>query len=117
MKKKYRAYSIFDSKLGEWECAMLVFAGSGREAKRLAYRTGIGYFIDHYTDMAFRWIRNSHNVFPLGNQEKIKNEIPHVVADPVSCESCEHWGAGLDKNGKCSSCGEDAGEKLVRLLA
>jgi len=109
-----KAYSGFSRIDGPIEGAVLVFANSAKEARKLAY--GHCLNVDEWTDQAVKWIKDDDTIFGLANQQKLNDSIPHVVDCPIDCESCEEWGWGITADNKCCGCGEYPGDDLVRAL-
>jgi hypothetical protein len=102
---------------GPSEGAMLVLARNLKEAKKLAWPVFNDWSYDaEYTDLYVRRLRNNH-VLALADKEKLLANAEHVVECPIICDSCEFWGNGVDENGNCLSCGEYAGDLLVKLYA
>ena len=108
-----RAYMAYSRDLGSEEAAFLVFADSARAAKKLVWPEARYTLVEDWTDLAVRWIKRSADVFPLADQQKLSSGIPHVVDEPLVCENCELWGAGINKDGKCNLCGQPAGQALM----
>jgi hypothetical protein len=53
------------------------------------------------------------HLYKEADQEKLEQNIPHVIEDPAACKTCEMWGSPIDENGFCSQCGgwsRDEGE-------
>lgn len=105
----------FSRQEGSEAGAILVIANNAREAKKLAWRSGECLNVDEWIDLAVRLIRGE-GIMALADQEKLRRDIQHVVAEPLGCEACGLWGAGVRSNGECCYCGEPAGEALVCLL-
>ena len=113
MLKPYMAYSRSS---GAIEGAFLVLAPNIRDAKKLAWSV-CSDLVDEFTDLAVRLIRNSTNVLPLADQDKLKANQPHVVDNPVSCFTCGVWGEGLNDDNTCPYCGEYPGQLLIAVFA
>ncbi len=109
-----KPYVAFSRAAGKQEGAILIIAHTSNEAKRLAWKSGEVWNADGWTDLAIRLIRD-HTSMALADQEKIQRCIPHIVSEPVACESCDLWGVGLDRDDMCSWCGKPPGEKLLNL--
>jgi len=110
-----KAYIGYSREGGSVEGAVLVFAHTVKEAKKIGWGTLAELFTDEYTDMAMDLIREKIDYLSEKNNqkwsiEKIKQDIPHVVNDPVCCKSCETWGYNLDEEGYCEDCAEEAKE-------
>ena len=105
-------YAAFSRNEGIEEGAILVVANTAKEAKKIAWQSGLCFNVDEYFDLSIRWLRNKENYEPL-----VKNtNVSHIVADPIYCKSCKIWGQGLDKFGNCGYCGEYPGDELVNLF-
>jgi hypothetical protein len=86
--------------------AILVMAHSWKEAKRLSYSWVMGELCVLYTEVTVQWIKNPENsILRSVNKEKYKNNIPHLVNNPISCKECFMWGLELDEDELCCNCG------------
>lgn len=112
MLKPFMAYNRHE---GPSEGASLVLAPNARAAKPLAWRYS-GEWYDDYTDLAVRLIRDGSDVLPLADQSKLAAGEPHVIDDPLSCQCCGQWGAGLTVDDLCGWCNCPPGDALVRKL-
>lgn len=112
---KLKFYTAYSRNLGEIHGAALVVAHSAKEAKRLAWKY-TAFFYDEYIDVGIKWIRGD-NAPPLADQTKLAAGQPHVVDDPIGCETCHIWGAGLTSDNRCGWCGEDPGDRLIKRLS
>ena len=112
-----RAYSVFSRNLGPHEAAVLVFANSAKEARKLAWPKVQYDIVTEWTDLGVKWMRNEKSVWPLGDQDLLASNTPHVVLGPICCESCGLWGCGIDNSGMCGCCGEQVGELLKARFA
>lgn len=82
--------------------AVLVFAHTSREARRLAADEVQSWTRCDYIDVRVRWLRS--DCAHLREQDG-----PHVVDNPPSCRDCERWYTEpLDENGRCQACAENA---------
>lgn len=91
-----RAYMAHDGE--PHDCAILVFARTAREAKRLCYSTLVSFTDCEYTDIRVEWIRNDEHVQTLKREDK-----PHVIDDPDVCDQCMLWG-NAPVEGGCEGC-------------
>lgn len=97
--RKLKAY-MFHSGFPE-EGAVLTFAYSHKEAKKLSFRE---INLDEWLELRGRLIKDDF-IFELGNKEKIIKGIPHCIDCPESCKMCELWGVSrLNKKGYCENC-------------
>ena len=103
-----RAYSAFSSDAGAREGAVLVFASTAREARRMAWGRCLN--VDEWIDQAVRWIRGA-DIMLLAEEDG-----KHVVEQPLCCESCGLWNAGLDDDDLCGECGQFPGAVLIGRL-
>jgi len=99
-------YMGFSREIGPEEGAVLIFAHTAREAKKIGWYALSDFFTMEFTDVAVRRITDSHDwLWNEANQDKLKNEIPHVNDNPHSCKRCEMWGhAEILENGFCEDC-------------
>jgi len=110
MKKKnggmMKAYMGYSRELGVHEGAVLIFAHSVKEAKRVGWGVMSGMIADEYTDMAVRLIKDDYMFRQTyqWSKNKLEHDEPHVVDSPPSCKGCELWGFDLNDDGYCSDC-------------
>ena len=100
--KPYMAYS---REMGAQECAILIFAPTAKEAKKLGWLAR-DFLTDEFTDLAVKFLKDEPWIFKDANQEKLHLRTPHVIENPSCCKSCEHWGLKLNENGLCEDCQE-----------
>ena len=108
-----KPYMAFSRSAGSEEGAILVVANTAKEAKTLAWGRCLN--VEGWTDQGVRLIRDNSTLL-LADQQKVRHNIPHVIDDPLSCEMCGLWGAGLTEDNKCGYCGEHPGDILIHLL-
>lgn len=83
------------------EGAVLVFAETYREAKKLGWEGTRGWIADEYTDVRVRRLRD-HEAYLL----TLWDGVHPIVDDPPTCPVCENWGAPLNADGNgCEYCG------------
>jgi len=100
-----KMYSGFSAFCGNEEGAVLIFANTAKEARKMAYPALLGLgIVEEWLDVAVRWIRNGDYLLDYADQEKLANKEPHVIEDPPVCKTCELWGGELFDNGTCSLC-------------
>jgi hypothetical protein len=112
-----KAYMVFSRFAGSEEGAALVFAHNSREAKKVGWN-GIGSDLanNDFTDLAVRLIRNGDWLFAEGDQDKLNQDIPHIIESPKCCNNCQMWGESpLDKGGMCQGCRENYEFSLAHL--
>lgn len=83
--------------------AVLIFAHTVREARIVGFTE---LLTDEYIDFAANLIPHE-NTWLLENadQDKLKNNIPHVIDNPKTCNDCELWGhSKILDNGSCEEC-------------
>lgn len=110
-----KAYIGFDRHVGPEEGAVLIFANTAREAKKISFGS-IVWGSDEWTDYAVRWLKNDPDVFLLGDQEKLAINQPHVIDDPLGCNHCGFWNAGITEDDLCCNCMAYPGDELIELL-
>lgn len=93
--------------------AVLIFANTLREAKRMFTREWHGSMFDEYTEARVSWLRGKDWLFKEANKSKLSCNIPHIVDSPKVCKACECWGKSeLDAEGYCTECAEDRREAV-----
>lgn len=97
-------YMIYSRSLGSAQGAFLVFAHTGREARKVGWP--YAEMTDQYIDLAVMRIRGSTWLFDQANKEKLNRDEAHVIDDPKSCSSCFFWDAPIGDDGLCSDCRE-----------
>lgn len=91
--------------MGAYEGAVLIFSHTAREAKKIAWPAICTFFAMEFTDVGVQRLRDSDYLYSEANQDKLKNDIPHVIDNPHSCRRCELWGhAEILENGLCEDC-------------
>ena len=94
------------------ECAILIFAFTAKDAKRLLVRHWPGD-VDSYLDFQVRWLKGNTDVFKnLSLAQELRNE-PIVVDSPTGCPSCDKWGIPLMEDGRCKDCWDEDWELKV----
>lgn len=105
MAEALNPYMAHDGEPGEG--AVLVFAPTAREARRLAWPVLTGFTDAGWIDVRAERLRD-HRDYLMGLAEK--NE-PHVLDNPPCCPVCERWGAPILASGKgCGNCYGDEAE-------
>lgn len=99
-------YMGFSRLVGPEEGAVLIFAHTAREAKKVGWPALCYFFTTEFTDAAIWRIPDSHDwLWNEANQDKLNNDIPHVIDEPHCCKRCEMWGhAEILENGFCEDC-------------
>jgi len=99
-----KAYMGYSRVAGSREGAVLIFANTAKEARKLAWWSVVGSDIaENYLDVAVRWLKNEPWLF----KEMPIRDSPCVVEDPKICTECELWGNGeVGEDGVCSGCKE-----------
>ena len=105
---KLKPYMGFSGFMGKQEGACLIFAFTARKARKYAWFILRDWMlVDEWIDVRATLMRNKDFIYATGNQEKLKNNIPHVIDSPKTCNSCELWGNELDEeSGLCEDCWE-----------
>ena len=94
------------------EGALLVFANTAREAKKIGYQA-VRCWNDEAEFINIRvkkLTREIEYLYSLADQISLEENIPHVNDTPPCCIDCETWGDPLDKNGRCADCAQDKEE-------
>ena len=111
MKHNLKPYMGYSHAGGSREGAVLIFAHNIKEAKKIGWPILHGMFLDEFTDMAVRFIKNGGYLFdqmPKWSQLKLYNGTPHVVDAPPSCKNCNLWGMGeFNEGGYCPDCADE----------
>ena len=102
--KDLKPYMVCSRTAGAAEGAILVFAHTVKEARKIGWKTGWlkdlcdGEWIDlqAYKINSEPWI-----------MKQAKSEEPHSIEIPETCHDCLMWGFELDEKGLCESCSED----------
>jgi len=99
-------YMGYSRTVGPEEGAVLIFAHTAREAKKVGWYAVCLFFTMEFTDMAVRRITDSHGwLWSEANKEKLSKDIPHVNDNPHTCKRCEMWGhAEILDSGLCEDC-------------
>ena len=105
------AYMGYSRNMGPSEGAVLIFAHTAREAKRVGMRSVLSDITGgDFLDMAIRRIREP-GVERHGDAEKLARDEPHMNDSPNGCCDCECWfAAPYDAAGRCESCAELAAD-------
>lgn len=105
------AYMGFDSAAGSHEGAILIFAKTAKEARKIGWHEMKMLHDTSWVDMAVRRQRkNLTYLYGDGDFIKLKDDVPHVVVDMRVCPSCELWGEDggePDENGQCGYCRDE----------
>jgi hypothetical protein len=102
MLKPYMGYSIG---AGSENGAVLVFAHTQKEARKLTFESFKNIFIDEveWLDIGANLLDAEH-LFKQANQELLVSDIPHVIDEPECCVECFFWGKELNENKVCENC-------------
>ncbi len=102
-----KAYMAYSYTAGSSEGAVLIFANTIREAKKLAWDTYISEYCDgEWTDLRVSIIKNQPWLF-----KEMTKETPHVIESPKSCDHCTYWGnSEIGEDGLCDDCREEIKE-------
>jgi hypothetical protein len=104
-------YMAFSRNAGPEEGAVLVFAHSVKEARKVGWNALSGDLTDEYIDFAIRRIRKSPWLFNEANDLKLANDEAHVIDNPKSCGHCGLWGIEpIGNDGFCDPCREELEE-------
>lgn len=98
-----RAYIGYDGPGGTGEGAVLIFANTAKEARRLGFGEINGWFDTEWIDMRVNWLKNLPN-----HLKKLDTGDVRVIDSPPSCPNCMLWGYVLVQDGKyCEYCFKD----------
>ena len=98
-----KPYMYFSRHEGQQEAAVLIFAHTAKEAKKVAWKEIGDLFVYDYTDIGIRLLRNSDYLFDNADPKLVASDTPHAIDSPKGCEQCELWGDEL-VDGRCQSC-------------
>ena len=88
------------------EAAILVFAHTAREAKRVGFPCIRSWNADvEWVDIQASKLVGDY-LFKDANQAKLAADIPHCNDTPTSCKECGNWGMPLNIDGYCEGCAE-----------
>lgn len=94
--KMYMGYS---GCAGSEEGAVLVFANTAKEARKLTYKNGL--VVEEFIDSRARLLKEDS--FLRAQQ---KHDYPHVIESPIICKYCAQWGKEMHDNEQCEDCFE-----------
>lgn len=100
------AYMVYDRQVGPREAAVLAFAHSVKEARKVSWPVA-GDWCEDWISLAARRLDHEPWLFDQADKEKLAAEIPHVIESPTPCKCCETWGHDLDDRGLCEDCAEE----------
>lgn len=105
---KLKPYMGYSRSGGSAAGAVLIFAHTAREAKKLAFPELKGWCDgQEWIDVAVRKLKKEY-LYAEADLEKLKNNIPHVIYSPtITCKQCECWGLELNGDGICTNCIEE----------
>lgn len=106
--KKLRAYMGYSNVSGPSEGAILIFAYTAKDAKKIGWNSPtfiVDYCDNDYTDFRINWLKNEPWLF-----DQMKKNEPHVIECPRTCKSCGLW--GYEMNGDyCLDCYDEIREE------
>ena len=112
MLKTYMGYS---RATGAEEGAILIFAHSVKEARKVGWNTLGSTLTDEYIDFAATLLRNTPWLRDEAYGLKLANDQAHVIDNPKSCKECETWGMyPIGEDGLCEECRDDQLELGLR---
>lgn len=94
------------------EGALLVFAHTAREARKLAWQKShwLSDWCD-YIDVRATLIKTANWLWAEADKEKLAQDIPHIVDEPLCCEDCWRWGhSPVGADYICDECREEIRE-------
>lgn len=90
----YMGYDMYN---GPAEGAVLIFANTAREARKLLWKQNL----EKYLDVRICLINDS----PYLEKEKLHNQPHIVVPEKSTCKKCGMWGIGeIGGDGLCDLC-------------
>jgi len=99
--KAYMGHSIT---AGAEEGAILIFAHNCKEARKIGFPDATYLFGSDWIDFRVKWLKQEAKwLLTQADQEKLKNDIPHVIDNPNICTICELWGSPM-VDGICADC-------------
>jgi hypothetical protein len=103
-----KTYMGFSRGAGPEEGAILIFAHSVKEARKVGWNMMGCELTDEYIDFAATIIRKSPWLREEANALKLANDEAHVIDDPRSCDECGMWGIyQIGEDGLCEECRDD----------
>lgn len=106
---RLQAYMLHDGE--PVDGAVLVFAHSFQEAKKIGYRTVRSWTDCEYIDIKGHRIWNDSWLKEhAADQKKLADGEPHVIDNPPCCKGCELWFEELEDSGYCDTCDADREE-------
>lgn len=101
-------YSLYSRYAGEQDGALLVFAHTVREARKVGWENGGTDLTDEYIDIAARRLRDLEYLRDEADLIKLHDDVPHLVWNIKSCKQCEMWGRGrINEDGLCQECQDE----------
>jgi len=102
-------YMGYDRAGGPETGAVLVFARTAKEARRLTWHEAPWPW-QSWLDVAVRRLRERDHLYAQADAQKLAADEPHVIDNPRSCGDCECWDSPIGDDGLCPSCRELAEE-------
>lgn len=91
MKTKLKPY-IASGGLPE-EGALLVFAHTSKEAKKISYQAIMRFdMYCEYTDVRIKLLNGREFLYKYADQELLYKNKPHYTSDIPACKQCGYWG-------------------------
>lgn len=110
MKSTLRAYMVSDGE--PVEAAVLVFAHTARETKRVAWPTIHDMTSCYWIDVEVQWLRNAPaSVWAESDPDKLARGEAHIIESPRVCKGCKLWGKATNEDGYCEDCEEEMGHE------
>jgi hypothetical protein len=111
MLKPYIGYS---RSLGASDGAILIFANSAREAKKIGFPYVDNLLTFEFTDFAVNRLWDRDFVFVDADPNLVKGNIPHVIDNPTCCEDCGYFGHEKinPESGICIACENESSLQL-----
>ena len=98
-----KIYLGYDKSVGSQEGAVLIFAASSKDARKLGWGTMKSFHGTAWVDMAVRLMRKNLDYLAM----EATSDQPHVITDMRICPKCELWGEDRNED-HCGYCDERA---------
>ena len=98
---KLNIYMGYDVEAGSEEGAILIFAETAKQAKKLSFKFLRSFFGTRWIDIRIKKLRDHEYL-----RKQMKKDTPHVIDSPKVCEICYYWTEGKLTDGLCENCKE-----------
>ena len=90
--------------VGTEEGAVLIFAHTSKEARKISASTLMDMMVSDYCDVAVKLLEKDDFLYDQGNKDFLTKNIPHVIDSPIVCKECQLWGYELNEVALCEDC-------------